>query len=186
MKTSQWFIVAVVIACITGISFYSKFIRAQPSVEKQLPAAMQQSASATQMAAADSTSPQAEKEPIQNITDFDHFNSVVEGTPGKLLVFDLYADWCRPCRMLAPTFLSLARTHGATVNFYRVDIQKHQDIAMALQVNGIPHVVFIKDKEVVRTVVGLNPAETYEKILTACDSTVSAAECMKHIAAEEL
>lgn len=130
----------------------------------------------------DSATAAIAKEAVENITSYDHFNSVLDGSPGKLLVFDLYADWCRPCKLLAPTYSALAQEHGTKARFFRVDIQQHQDIASAFQASSIPLVVFIKDKEVVKAIIGLNPRESYERVLTTCGPSVPAAECKSKLA----
>lgn len=114
---------------------------------------------------------------IESIANLDDLNAIVEGTPGKLLVFDLYADWCKPCKMLAPVFTSLADTHAKNARFFRVDVQNNPDVAASFGVRGIPYVVFIKDKEVVHTLTGLNPREYYERVITTCGASTSVAEC---------
>lgn len=118
---------------------------------------------------------------IKVIEGLDELNSIVENTPGKLLVFDLYADWCMPCRILAPLYDSLSEAHSEKASFFRVDVQRHQDIAYAFKVQSIPLVVFIKDKEIVHAVTGLNPRNYYEKILTTCSNDCSAAECKEKL-----
>lgn len=114
---------------------------------------------------------------VEMIDSLDELISIVEGTPGKLLVFDLYADWCRPCIMLAPTFSKLASDYSKHARFFRIDIQKNPEITSAFRVRSIPLVVFIKDKEVVHSVSGLKPREDYERVITACGPSVSVAEC---------
>ena len=115
--------------------------------------------------------------PVETIDSLDQLISIVEGTPGKLLVFDIYADWCKPCIMLAPTFSKLASDHSKHARFFRIDIQRNPDIASAFRVRSIPLVVFMKDKEVVHAVSGLKPRENYERVITTCGQSVSAAEC---------
>jgi thiol-disulfide isomerase/thioredoxin len=78
---------------------------------------------------------------VKTISGLDNLNSIVDSTPGRLLVFDLYADWCMPCKILAPLYDTLAKDHKEKANFYRVDVQKHQDIAAAFKVQGIPLVL---------------------------------------------
>ena len=130
----------------------------------------------------DSTSPpQEKKEPVSSIGDLDKLNAIVEGTPGKLLVFDLYADWCVPCKILAPLYDSLAVKHGKSADFYRIDVQRSQDIAAAFGVRGIPFVVFMKDKKVVQAITGLNPAESYERVITTCGGSASVSECQEKL-----
>ncbi|MBN1575159.1 MAG: thioredoxin family protein [Chitinispirillaceae bacterium] len=114
---------------------------------------------------------------IESIGNLDELITIVEGTPGKLLVFYLYADWCTPCKMLAPTFTALAGAHSKNARFFRIDVQRNPDIASAFRVNNIPLVVFMKDKEMVHALTGLNPRKNYERVITVCGPSVPAAEC---------
>lgn len=132
----------------------------------------------------DSTASESKPDHITSIDGLDELNSIISSTPGRLLVFDLYADWCMPCKMLAPLYDSLASTHRERASFFRVDVQRHQDVAQAFRVQSIPLVVFIKDKEIVHSVPGLNTRNHYEKILTTCSAASTAAECKKKL--EEL
>ncbi|MBN1760146.1 MAG: hypothetical protein JW863_17600 [Chitinispirillaceae bacterium] len=151
------------------------------SEERNPPVAAPQENEA-QTGVTDSTTPQPKATPekkdyVASIGNLDDLNAIVEGTPGKLLVFDLYADWCRPCKILAPLYDSLAVSHEKKANFYRVDVQNNPDIAAAFGVRGIPFVVFMKDKKVVHALTGLNPKESYERVLTTCGAAVSVEEC---------
>jgi thioredoxin 1 len=150
-----------------------------PSMQKQVQNMLQQ----TEIAAlpADQPPDTQKAESIGAIKSLDELNAIVDKTPGKLLVFDLYADWCAPCRMLAPTYDSIAKQHANNAAFYRVDVQRHQDVAAAFGVQGIPLVVFIKDKKVVQRVTGLNPRAYYERVITTCGPSVSAEECKKQL-----
>lgn len=118
---------------------------------------------------------------ILAIDGLDSLNAIVDASPGKLLVFDMYADWCMPCRMLAPLYDSLAHTHGEKASFFRVDVQKNQDIAYAFKVQSIPLIVFIKDKEILHAATGLNSRDHYEKIISTCSAATSAAECKEKL-----
>lgn len=114
---------------------------------------------------------------IVAVSGLEHLTTIVEEAPGKLLVFDLYADWCYPCKLLSPVFSQLAADHAKNARFFRIDVGRHKDIAAAFRVRGIPLVVFIKDKQVVHSLTGINPRETYERVLTACGPSVSVADC---------
>ena len=132
-------------------------------------------------AATDSAPPPKKKHHIGSITNLDNLNAILEGTPGKLLVFDLYADWCVPCKILAPLYDSLAVKHGELADFYRVDVQRNPDIAAAFGVQGIPFVVFMKNREIVHAITGLNPPESYERVITTCGGTASVKECRENL-----
>ena len=95
----------------------------------------------------DSTNPQATETAIS-----DTGEGVVKeftGTPeqnGKPSVVDFYADWCGPCRSIAPLFHQLESQNGDKVNFYRVDVDQQGDVAQAYGIEAIPTFVFF-DKE---------------------------------------
>lgn len=121
------------------------------------------------------------KKLIEVVSSLDQLNRIVEGTTEKLLIFDMYADWCRPCKMLAPTFASLANDHQENALFFRVNIDQNPDIASAFGVRGIPYVVFIKNKEAVHALTGLNPRESYEQVIKTCGNSETAATCREKL-----
>ncbi len=122
-----------------------------------------------------------QKDPVSQILSGQEFDSIIKNTKETLMVFDLYADWCGPCRLLAPVYNELAATHGQKVKFYRVNVDKTPDVASAFQVQAIPYVVFVRNGELVHAIAGLNPKETYEKVITACGSVGSNDDCRKNL-----
>jgi thioredoxin 1 len=104
---------------------------------------------------------------IGSVTGEQQLDSIIAGAGSKLLVFDLYADWCGPCRTLSPRLEALATTYGGTVGFYRINVDANQAIASAFGTKGIPHVVFVKNGKAVTALTGLYPSEAYEKIITS-------------------
>ncbi len=118
---------------------------------------------------------------VSQILSGQEFDTIIKNTRETLMVFDLYADWCGPCRMLAPVYNELAATHGQNVKFYRVNVDKTPEIASAFQARAIPYVAFIRNGELVHAIAGLNPKETYEKVITACGSVGSNDDCRKNL-----
>jgi thioredoxin len=102
---------------------------------------------------------------INDIQSFKEVTSIIDSSHNKLLIFDLYAPWCGPCRKLAPILESLAEQYGSKASFYRVNIDALPDVASAFGVSGIPHVVFVTNKEAISTQVGLHPRSHYEQII---------------------
>jgi thioredoxin 1 len=81
-----------------------------------------------------------------------------------LKVIDFYADWCGPCKLLAPTFAKLAEdfnTPDSQVQIEKVNVDEARELAEKYGVRGIPTVIFEKDGAVVDKVVGNNPIATY-------------------------
>ena len=99
--------------------------------------------------------------PVITIKREEQFKAIIDSSGERLLVIDFYADWCVPCKMLAPTILEIAREHSDKASFYKLDVEKHRKIAVQYRVMGIPYIVFIKNKEVVHTITGISPKEAY-------------------------
>ena len=95
------------------------------------------------------------------------FRTILGDAGPKLLVFDMYADWCGPCRMLHPMLETLAERYVGKAEFYRVNVDANPGIAAYFGTTGIPHVVFVKDGKTVASLAGLNPSEAYESVINA-------------------
>ena len=100
----------------------------------------------------------------RHIASAEEFESVVLKADKPVLV-DFYADWCGPCRMLAPTIEKLAKQYEGRVAVCKVNVDHLGQVAGRYGIQGIPAVlVFDKGKEVQR-LVGLRPASDYTKVL---------------------
>lgn len=107
---------------------------------------------------------------IKKIGNEQELKAVFENAGSKMLVFDLYAEWCGPCRVIHPTLEALASKYSGKVEFYAIDIDKSPGIASAFMVNRIPDVVFFKDKKKIASLIGIKPMSSYEKVISACRS----------------
>jgi thioredoxin len=66
-------------------------------------------------------------------------------------VIDFWADWCQPCKKLAPIFEEVSEELG-DVNFGKVDMEEHQQLGTSMGVRALPTMVIMKgDEEVART-----------------------------------
>lgn len=85
------------------------------------------------------------------------FQSEVEGHRG-LAVVDFWAEWCGPCKMIAPVLDQLAVEYGPKgLKIVKVDVDTNQQTAMRFNVRSIPTLMFFKDGRHVDTVVGAVP-----------------------------
>ena len=60
----------------------------------------------------------------------------------KPCVVDFYVDWCRPCRMMEPSFAKMAEKYAGKVDFYKINVDYNKDISAAYQITGIPTLFF--------------------------------------------
>ena len=102
---------------------------------------------------------------IRSIADTDHFQAAIRNGRGRLLVFDFYADWCRPCKQLTPILKKLAQKYGDRVDFFKVDVDRNRNLAESMGLQGIPHVLFVKDGATVHSLTGLHPKDTYLRVI---------------------
>ncbi|KAI3335509.1 thioredoxin-like protein [Ustulina deusta] len=76
-----------------------------------------------------------------------------------IVVTDFYADWCGPCKMIAPTFESLSTkyTKPGKITFCKVNVDNHQSIAQSNGVSAMPTFLIFKSGSVIETIRGANP-----------------------------
>lgn len=87
----------------------------------------------------------------------DNFKTEVEEHQG-LVVIDLYADWCGPCRMLAPILASLEGEYP-DVKFCKINVDDEPELAKSFNVSSIPMIAFVKDNTFADLSVGLVPKD---------------------------
>jgi len=102
---------------------------------------------------------------LKNIWNFEDAPQqwIYEGNEPS--VIDFYADWCGPCKRLAPIMVEMAKKYDGKVRFYRVNVDKEKKLAAAFKIRSIPAVLFIPKKGKPMMQVGLLPHSTYVKII---------------------
>jgi thioredoxin 1 len=90
-----------------------------------------------------------------------NFSSEVENYKG-LVVIDLWADWCGPCRMLAPTLDELEREYP-NVKFCKINVDNEPELTRMFKVESIPTVAFVKDNVFADISVGYVPKSALAK-----------------------
>jgi thioredoxin 1 len=90
---------------------------------------------------------------VLEITD-DNFETEVLQSEVPVLV-DFWAEWCMPCRMLAPTIDKLADKYNGQVKVGKLDTDANRDVSVKYGIQAIPTVLVFKGGEVVKRFVGL-------------------------------
>jgi thioredoxin 2 len=91
---------------------------------------------------------------LVDVSDDDFDRAVA--TP-KLVVVDLWAPWCGPCRMVAPTLERLSRDFAGRLKVVKVNVDDAPMTAQRYEARSIPMLLFMRGGEVINTVVGAQP-----------------------------
>lgn len=89
---------------------------------------------------------------ITNVTN-ENWNQEVDQAD-KLVVVDFWAEWCGPCKALAPVLDELASEVSGKANIVKVNVDQASDLAAKFGIRGIPTLLFFKNGEVKNTLVG--------------------------------
>ncbi|WP_243031059.1 thioredoxin [Thermus altitudinis] len=96
--------------------------------------------------------------PIE-VTDAN-FDQTLAGYP--LVLVDFWAEWCAPCRMIAPILEELAREYAGKVVVAKLDVDENPKTAMRFRVMSIPTVILFKNGQPVEVLVGAQPKRNFE------------------------
>jgi len=100
----------------------------------------------------------------KNIKMLDESNFSKEIESGVTLI-DFFAEWCGPCRMLAPVVEDVADSLKDKASFGKVDIDKQVKLATEYQVTSIPTLVLFKDGKEIDRIVGLRDEKALKKFV---------------------
>jgi thioredoxin len=81
----------------------------------------------------------------------------------KPAIIDFYADWCGPCRIVAPTVAQIAEDYKGKINVYKVDVDDEQELASVFGINSIPAILFIPMTGQPQMTAGVMNKEAFDK-----------------------
>ena len=93
-----------------------------------------------------------------------NFEQEVIGASGVTLV-DFWAEWCGPCKALAPTLESIADQYVGKVKVYKLNVDENPDSAQKYRIRGIPTVLVLKNGQIVDQLVGNQPKDAFVSLI---------------------
>jgi thioredoxin 1 len=102
----------------------------------------------------------------ENVKEFNdqNFETEVLKSSTPVLV-DFWAEWCMPCRMLAPTIDKIAKDYAGKVKVGKVDTDSNRDVSIKYGINAIPTVILFKNGQVAQKFVGLRQEKDFKEAL---------------------
>ncbi len=101
---------------------------------------------------------------VQELT-LEEFDALL--AEGGVALTDFFADWCGPCRMMAPVVEKLAAAYDGRVRVAKVNVDEAPELAVRYGVESIPALLLFKDGERQETLIGVRP---YEDLCAALDA----------------
>ena len=83
----------------------------------------------------------------------------------KPAVIDFYANWCGPCRMVAPILKDLAKEYGDSIVIYKVDTDREKDLSGAMGIQSLPTIVFIPKSGQPQVIIGAADKATFRRAI---------------------
>jgi len=80
-------------------------------------------------------------------------------------IIDFYADWCGPCKIVAPVLEELAKDFDGKINVFKVDTEDQQELASVFGIRSIPSFLFVPSEGQPQMAMGALPKETFVKAL---------------------
>ena len=107
---------------------------------------------------------------VASVTDTTFQAEVIDASNSQPVMVDFWAEWCRPCHMLAPTVAEIAKDYAGKLKVVKLNVDEASNSAGNFNIRGIPTLLIFKGGQVVEQIVGAVPKDQISK---AVDRQVS-------------
>src|SRR6266550_7188301 len=102
---------------------------------------------------------------VSNVTDSTFQAEVIDASKTQPVLVDFWAEWCRPCHMLAPTVAEVANDYAGKLKVTKLNVDEAMNSAGRYNIRGIPTLLVFKNGQVVEQIVGAVPKDQITKAL---------------------
>ena len=102
-------------------------------------------------------------ENVREFTDGNFQQEVLESDTPVLV--DFWAEWCMPCRLLAPTIEKIAKDYAGKVKVGKLDTDANRDVAIKYSISAIPTVILFRNGQVAQKFVGLRQERDFKEAI---------------------
>ena len=102
---------------------------------------------------------------VSNVTDGTFQAEVIEASKTQPVLVDFWAEWCRPCLMLAPTVAEVATAYAGKIKVVKLNVDENTNSAGQFNIRGIPTLLIFKGGQVVEQLVGYRPKDAIAQAL---------------------
>ena len=99
------------------------------------------------------------------VADVENNNGEWKYLGDKPALIDFYADWCGPCKMIAPILEELAEEYAGQIYIYKIDTEKERDLSAAFGIRSIPSLLFVPMNGEPQMARGAMPKDTFKEII---------------------
>jgi thioredoxin len=103
---------------------------------------------------------------LSKVADFETNPTEWKYLGDKPCIIDFYADWCGPCKVVAPILEDLSKEYDGQINFYKVDTEAEQDLAGAFGIRSIPSILFCPMNGAPQMAQGAMPKDSFRNAIT--------------------
>jgi thioredoxin 1 len=102
---------------------------------------------------------------VNSVNDSNFQAEVIDASSAQPVMVDFWADWCRPCHMLAPTVGEIATAYAGKLKVVKLNVDESMNTAGKFNIRGIPTLLIFKGGQVADQIVGAVPKDQITKIV---------------------
>jgi thioredoxin 1 len=102
---------------------------------------------------------------VAAVTDNSFQAEVIDASKAQPVMVDFWAEWCRPCHMLAPTVAEIATEYAGKIKVVKLNVDENMNAAGRFNIRGIPTLLIFKGGQVADQIVGAVPKDQISKIV---------------------